>query len=214
MNAATHPTIDPNAALVSLHLQGANHFDPVRFHFLEALARRLPAHQGPVRGLLEEKFSQALHDYQARFEQAQAASYVDLRPVARPCPLADVNRYLRQHPLHQRAGEVAENSGAATELKAIRYFRPTWSQRRVDRQLSQALARSPQNAGPLNSHLLLLRALTLLRDSAPDYLNHFMVYADALLWLEQVEQSSKPVAKHASVAEGRKKAKALRSKSG
>ena len=74
---------------------------------------------------------------------------------------------------------------SATELKAIRYYRDTWLQLSVEQQLTAAQAKAPENAGPLNSHALVLRALQRMRDSSPDYLSRFMSYADALLCLEQ-----------------------------
>jgi len=72
------------------------------------------------------------------------------------------------------------------ELKSVRMFRRTWSRLRVDQQLADALAQAPEDAGPLNSHSLVLRALRLMRDISPDYLEQFAGYVEALLWLEQV----------------------------
>ena len=43
----------------------------------------------------------------------------------------------------------------------------------------------PKNAAPLNSHHLVHRSLTLMRDLSPEYLDRFMSYVDALLWLDQ-----------------------------
>ena len=78
----------------------------------------------------------------------------------------------------------------ARELKSLRYFRSTWSRLSAEQQLAQALAQAPENAGPLNSHLLVLRALQLMQEVSPDYLQRFMSYADTLLWLEQVDDLS------------------------
>ena len=36
----------------------------------------------------------------------------------------------------------------------------------------------------------MLRALQLMQDVSPDYLQRFMSYADTLLWLEQVDDLS------------------------
>jgi len=55
----------------------------------------------------------------------------------------------------------------------------------VNKQVSQALRQAPQNAGPINSHMLMLRSLELLRELSPAYLQRFMAYADTLLVLEQ-----------------------------
>jgi hypothetical protein len=42
----------------------------------------------------------------------------------------------------------------------------------------------PANAGPLHSTGLALRAIQLMRGLSPAYLQHLVVQADALLWLE------------------------------
>ena len=73
------------------------------------------------------------------------------------------------------------------ELKSLRQFRSAWSKLGIEQQLSEALTQAPENAGPLNSHLLVLRALERMRDVSPGYLNPFMSYVDALLWLELVD---------------------------
>ena len=85
----------------------------------------------------------------------------------------------------------------------MRYFRGTWSRLSADRRLTQSLAKMPENAGPLNSHHLVHRALILMRDLSPEYLNRFMTYVDTLLWVEQLQasQASAPAAR----AEGARK---------
>ena len=83
---------------------------------------------------------------------------------------------------------LAGNAGARVELKTIRRFRNTWSKLSADTQLTQALAQAPKNAGPINSHMLVLRSLALMREISPDYLSRFMSYADTLLCLDQGEK--------------------------
>jgi len=64
--------------------------------------------------------------------------------------------------------------------------------------VTQALGQAPKNAGPINSHMLVLRSLALMREISPDYLNQFTSYVDALLCLDQYDKeakSSKPMAK-------------------
>ena len=86
-----------------------------------------------------------------------------------------------------------------SELKSIAYFRDTWVKLRVDRQLAQAFAQAPENAGPLNSHRLMLQALQSMREASPDYLARFMAWAEALLWLEQADIGRKPARENAAV---------------
>ena len=60
--------------------------------------------------------------------------------------------------------------------------------------MQQALAHVPPQAGPLNSSHLVYRALLLMRETAPEYLQRFVPYVDALLWLEQMQAPSVPPA--------------------
>lgn len=194
--------------------------DAVRLHFLQALARRTHACEGAVRHLLEEKLDRASAAHHARAaQQADAASNEPHRQSApQPSPLAALTEALTQRiPNNARGAVGAETSaepnaegrdsgmGARPELKSIRYFRDTWSKLSVDKQLAQAIAQGPENAGPLNSHQLVLRSLAVMRDIAPDYLNRFMSYADTLLWLDQAD--SRPVVKNTVEGEGVKKRK-------
>ena len=110
-------------------------------------------------------------------------------------------------------GVVGGGIGAPAELKALRYFRGTWSQLSVDRQMAQSWARVPENAGPLNSQLLVLRSLKLMRDVSPAYLKRFMSYVDALLWLDQAGGGAPPQGKLAG-GERDKKRKPARGKPG
>ena len=193
--------------LQTLRANGADRFDPVRFHFIEALARRVPAHGGAVRRILESKLDAALAAYGERFEQAQSAAG-DLAEMSRfvsrieqgdrHAGLAGLTRDLAQRPPADGDSGVGEELGARSELKALRYFRETWSALSVDKQLAQAIEQGPENAGPLNSHRLVLRSLALMHDISPDYLKRFMSYADTLLWLDHVDHrpaTKKPAGK-------------------
>lgn len=72
-----------------------------------------------------------------------------------------------------------------SDMKSLRQFKMTWARMAAADDLRQALARAPQNAGPLNSHLLVLRSLRVMHEVSPDYLRRFMTHLDALLWLDQ-----------------------------
>lgn len=89
-----------------------------------------------------------------------------------------------------RARQAAPS--APPELKSLSYFRSTWSRLSLERQLSDAFAQAPENAGPLNSHHLVLQALGQMREISPEYLRQFMSYVDALLWLDQADGSRNP----------------------
>lgn len=63
-----------------------------------------------------------------------------------------------------------------------------WPRISAEDQVDQTVRRGPENAGPLNSHMLVLRSLALMRQLSPDYLRRFLSHLDALLWLDQANQ--------------------------
>lgn len=234
----------------ALRAVGAAKFDPVRLHYLEVLAQRASAHQGPVKRILDAKLAQALDAFQTRFEHAQrdARDAVDQMTLASPqtapalqkllqagdfkgvaqciaalkkeaprASLGELARYIAQHTAQtaEAGGDgQAGNAGLRPELKTTRYFRNTWSKLSVDKQVTQALVQAPKNAGPINSHMLLLRSLALMRDISPDYLNRFTSYADTLLCLDQGGKGKPAPAKKTADAEGPKKPKSRRVSAG
>lgn len=179
---------------------------------LEAAGARLAA--GALR------FPQAAEALQACFERgdlpALARALVRLEAMRGSDALASLLSLLAQaandgaHRLASAAGVPAGGPGG--ELKAVRYFRDTWSRLGVEQLMSQAVAQAPENAGPLNSHYLILQALGVMRNVAPDYLARFVSYADALLWLEQVDNGRNPAQKAASGSEREKRPRAARGK--
>ncbi|MEJ8847931.1 DUF2894 domain-containing protein [Variovorax rhizosphaerae] len=184
------------ATLEAWRKQGAHRLDPVRFKFIEAMARRTVAHSGEVRRLLDDKVAGLLRAYGEDLAKAgppaPRSASVRASPSSEPTrgPLAELVQHIgRQAPSPARsptavAGAVPTPEGAG-ELKSLSYFRSTWSRLSADRRLTQSLAKVPENAGPLNSQHLVHQALTLMRDLSPEYLNRFMAYVDTLLWLEQ-----------------------------
>ena len=71
------------------------------------------------------------------------------------------------------------------ELRSTRQFRDLWAKRTIDRAIARALDEAPEDAGPLNAHQLVIRALNTMGEISPDYLNRFVSYVDTLIWLEQ-----------------------------
>lgn len=129
-------------------------------------------------------------------------------------PLAELLAYMEQQtpeaPEHE-ASEPVVSIGDRAELKSVRYFRDAWSRLSVEQQVSHSFSSAPENAGPLNSHLLVLKAMELMRDTAPEYLSHFITYADSLLWLEQA-MTTLPAKKSTIPSDGEKKRKAARAR--
>lgn len=110
-------------------------------------------------------------------------------------------------------GVLDADSGSRPELKTVRNFRNTWSKLSVEKRVAQEMDQAPKNAGPINSHMLVLRSLVMMRDISPDYLNRFTSYMDTLLCLDQSDREKLVIAKKASEGENNKKAKNRRSKS-
>lgn len=247
MNEASHSDIaqaaldaasDFKALIVSLRTAGADQFDPVRLHYIEALDKRAMAHQGSVKRLLNAKLAQALAAFKERFEQAQCDARETIARTAPQYPhaagdlqqlfvagdfkglrrfiaalktseqrasLGALVRQLEQHSPESAEACLEVNAGSRPELKTIRNFRNTWSKLSVDKQVTQALEHAPKNAGPINSHMLVLRSLALMRDISPDYLNRFMSYADTLLCLDQCEKEKLGNVKKSQAARAAKK---------
>ena len=70
----------PAERIAALRARGAERLDPLRFHFIEALARRTAATGGPARSLLENRLARALDDCTARC--AAAPPPTAARPAA------------------------------------------------------------------------------------------------------------------------------------
>jgi hypothetical protein len=116
-------------------------------------------------------------------------------------PLAELNRHIERATQAGADPSMGLSAGGKADMKSLRQFKDTWARIAAEDDLRQALARGPQNAGPLNSHQLVLRSLSAMSDVSPDYLRRFMTHLEALLWLDQLSQ--KPAA-----TEGKPKAKA------
>lgn len=241
----------PGMQIRRLRARGAEHFDPVGWRFIDALARRAAAHRGGVRRVLERRLDEALHRYAERFDHAAdeaketlargRAQFPHASDVLQQChddgdfrglsrQLAAMGAEAGRGPLAELLGCMGGNSNTAGmspvslegaqlvvaqgELKSLSYFRDTWSRLSVEQTLSHALAQAPENAGPLNSHFLVLQALGVMRDIAPEYLARFMSFADALLWLEQADSSRHPVQKSARRGDREIRRKGMRGRSG
>lgn len=177
------------AQLQAWRARGAGRMDPVRFAFIEALSTRLRAHAGEARQLLEARLSGLMAAYAEDLEawtsspsQAGAASADDgaLRALVAA--------------LQQRSPATASpatTSAAASQDQApaaLQEARRVWTQVRTDSQLRASLDDVPTDAGPLNSSMLVHRAIHFMREVSPGYLQHFIAYADTLSSLERLQQ--------------------------
>jgi hypothetical protein len=201
-------SVDFSVEIDSLRRSGADQFDPVRLHYLQVLATRASAHQGRVKRILDARLAQALAAFKERYERSQSDARDTVAPSnesdSRPS-LGELVRYMAQHSPDPVDGRLEGNPGLRRELKSVRYFRNTWSKLSVDKRVAQALDQAPKNAGPINSHSLVLRSLALMRDISPDYLNRFTSYVDTLLCLDQCMEEKQVTAKKPRVVKKGKK---------
>ena len=82
---------------------------------------------------------------------------------------------------------ATEAGSPIRELKTVRESRATWARMSVDKELALAMKQAPKNAGPINSHMLVLRSLAMMQEISPDYLSRFVSYVDTLLFLDPGE---------------------------
>lgn len=121
--------------------------------------------------------------------------------------LAQLNAAWAQTSPTLREAQAVGSSAAVAgreELSAVRRFRRVWASGRSQDQLARASARKPVNAGPLNSHALVLQALDLMQELSPDYLRHFLLHVETLQWLQAVRDAPPPVAKVGKVSKRRR----------
>lgn len=178
------------AAIEALRARGAARLDALRFRHIEALARRAAAHDGAVRQVLDSRLQQLLADCAQCLDSSPAPTPAPAEASRKASALSGLLAHIAQAtqagmPAAPTTPSSATTPRAPTELKAVRAHRKTWSRLRVDQQMHKALARVPDNAGPLNTQRLLHQALQLMRDASPDYTHRFMAQVDALLWLDQ-----------------------------
>ena len=192
------PTLQDRIA--ALRGAGAGRRDPLRFGALEALARRLEGQPDPVRHLLAARLAAALSQYEQGLAEAPGPARRAAVPhPAAATPLALLNAQLRDAAAARLAAAAPGEPTHEHELASARRFRQAWQASRTVQQVEQALERRPANAGPLNSHALVLQALALMRDLSPEYLRRFLAHVESLQWLEQAREAQPAARPRAAV---------------
>lgn len=205
-----------HSTLATLEANGADRFDPVRFCYIQSMAKRSQQQDGKVAKLLVEKTWQALQAYQSGFsdERTEVKTLLDAVCAQRPaltehmqelleaCDFNAIRRLSQQQEIAEETDTFATltqrlQAGAndtnelptsdAQELKSLRFFRDALQQQYAEKLVSHALMDAPESAGPLNPQKLALRSLAIMRDVSPAYLGHFVSYVDTLFWLEKLD---------------------------
>ena len=179
---------------------------PVQQLLMQALARRAATHSGPVRRLLDARLAE-LSAAQGGAADAVAApgdAHGDASGDASGDAISAAHAADGPGPLGRLARELSRAHATATpegltappqrELQVLQRHRATWTRLSAEERLRQALAQVPAQAGPLNSHHLVHRALMLMQATSPEYLQRFVPYVDALLALEQMQAPPAPAA--------------------
>jgi hypothetical protein len=197
-----------NELQAALQAAGAARLDAVGWHYIEVLSERARRQTGPAQALLNDKLKASLIQFKQRWDDApKAAKASPPAGVASPSPLAALLSDMAQHvPAPNTAPSALSVKPAAwrAESPRVQQFKKQLGKISVQKQVKQAIALAPQNAGPINSHMLVLRSLGLMRDASPDYLNRFITYVDTLLCLEEAGKASAQPKKPSSSAKPKK----------
>ncbi|WP_282272127.1 DUF2894 domain-containing protein [Stenotrophomonas sp. PS02298] len=184
-----------SAALAQLQAwrdSGADRCDPPRFELIAALAQRAQRYAGSARAQLDARLSQLTDAY------AQLVAVEVAKPAATTSvesPLQSLLQQLEADPLQYQlplstANAVVSDSGDdgndTALMPALDEFQQLWSRIRIDSLLRQCLDSLPEDAGPLHSSVLTYRAMALMQELSPEYLQHFIAYVDVLTWMEPV----------------------------
>lgn len=159
---------------------------PVREAFIAALTRRAERYQGAAREVLEAKLA-ALAGKGTAGEPSLPAPASPQAARGALGQLADglAARHVDSEQLTDEVGAAA----APRELATLRQFRATWSRLSAEQRVRQTMAQVPAQAGPLNSHHLVHRALATMQEVSPAYLQRFVTHVEALLWIERQQAS-------------------------
>lgn len=202
MSESAAPHAQPHELIAALRHEDAHLFDPVGFHLLENLAQRANFQSDKVQRILNAKLVELAHNFRDRITLARgnATEEIALQHPVHKDTLRGLVRMLTSHEPHHSGTRIGDHGGAPSELKSVKYFRSTWSKLSVNQQVKHAMLQAPHNAGPINSHMVSLRSLALMRDISPDYLNRFMTYMDGLSCLDQADR--KPTAPQSKTRAG------------
>lgn len=195
---------DP-AILDAWREQGADRINPLAFHYMTALQRRMADHGGGARRVLQEKLSARINAYAKDLERI-ACQATDGN-AAPSTTLGELTDALNRRASARNSGDEIINTASRhtlPEMGVLGDVRKIWSSVHANSQVQRSLEHSPENAGPLNSSSLVHRSLTLMRELSPGYLQQFMSYVDALSWLEQLSDHGVLSTKIASPAIGGK----------
>jgi hypothetical protein len=147
--------------------------DPVQRRVLDGLARRAAAlPPGALRERLVARLLQRAEAAPAGPPARAAAA------VPTPSPLTALLALLHSQ---------APGGG---ELRTVAAHQRTWRQLRTAQRMAEVSAPVPEHLGPLNSQVLVTRALQQLQSLAPDYLQRLLTQLDTLAALAPLQPAA------------------------
>jgi len=93
-------------------------------------------------------------------------------------------------PSPSQSAESETSAGPLKSLKASQTMRVHQQRRAVEKRVELAIAEGPESPGPLNPQMLAIKALTMMRELSPQYLNRYVSYLDTLFWVEQLDTAA------------------------
>jgi len=93
-------------------------------------------------------------------------------------------------PSPSQSAEPETSAGPLKSLKASQTMRVHQQRRAVEKRVELAIAEGPESPGPLNPQMLAIKALTMMRELSPQYLNRYVSYLDTLFWVEQLDTAA------------------------
>jgi hypothetical protein len=175
---------DVRATLDAWREAGADRLDPLRFAALDALARRIAKLSSPAEGELQRLLDARLAGLMTSYAEDIERKRDEVESQGAQTAQAAQTNNANARPGTSLAALSASLNGRAdrgdTLADTLQYFHATWSKLSAGRQLRQSLEQVPGNAGPLNSNRLVHRALSLMNELSPGYLQQFLSYVETL----------------------------------
>ena len=192
-----------SSLLAPLQATGAVQVDPVRFHYLAVLEQRLRA-KGLQGSAHWHKLERAVAELQTtERKHAEQSSAAEPR---RRSPLLGLIDELNQAPASVPAqaprSEIEQLIFGATEeeelkgsqttsnspqpLKAMARATADHGVQALQDRIQHAIENIPEDAGPMNAHRLVSRAIAEMQRLSPEYLNRMVNYTDTLMALEKL----------------------------
>lgn len=202
--------------LAQLQASDAHKHDPVRWRYITALIERAQTQRESVQTQLLEKAENVLEDYQQRYglddqsdshrDVQQAPNFIQelkalveyLSSTTNPAQqdsasgLGALNALLLEQDqalnIQQLASTTPTSTGSATTLKSSLAYQQLQEKQRIDQFIDKALQQTPENPGPLNPEVMVIKMIKQLYQLSPEYVGRYISYFETLRWLEKERQ--------------------------